>query len=109
MHYVTSQWERDRGVILNVVRSFGPISRVEIHRLTRLRLSTISQITKELLGNGTLLDDGHSDNPTGRKQILLRINPSASFILAIEFDAEEVTTAILILAPIDRAAQGLCS
>ena len=99
MNYVTSQWERDKGVILNVVRSFGPISRVEIHRLTQIRSSTISQITKELLNEGTLLDDGFSDNPTGRKQILLRINPTAGFILALEFDADEVTTAILDLVP----------
>lgn len=99
MSYVTSQWERDKGVILNVVRSFGPVSRVEIHRLTQIRLSTISQITKELLSDGTLLDDGLSDNPTGRKQILLRINPTAGFILGIEFDADEVTTAVLDLVP----------
>ena len=99
MSYVTSQWERDKGVILNVVRSFGPVSRVEIHRLTQIRLSTISQITKELLSDETLLDDGFSDNPTGRKQILLRINPTAGFILGIEFDSEEVTTAVLDLVP----------
>ncbi len=99
MNYVTSQWERDRGVILNVIRSFGPVSRVEIHRLTQIRLSTISQITKELLADGTLLDDGFCDNPTGRKQILLRINPIAGFLLGIEFDADEVTTAVMDLVP----------
>lgn len=99
MNYVTSQWERDRGVILNVIRSFGPVSRVEIHRLTQLRLSTISQITKELLADSVLLDDGLWDNPTGRKQILLRINPAGGYILGLEFDADEVTTAVLDLVP----------
>lgn len=103
MNYVTSKWERDKGVIVNVIRSFGPVSRVEIHRLTQIRLSTISQVTKELLADEIVLDDGLWDNPTGRKQILLRINPAAGFILAIEFDAEEVTTAVLDLAPEIRA------
>lgn len=103
MNYVTSKWERDKGIIVNVIRSFGPVSRVEIHRLTQIRLSTISQITKELLSEAIVLDDGLWDNPTGRKQILLRINPASGYILAIEFDAEEVTTAVLDLVPDIRA------
>lgn len=99
MRYVSSQRDRDKGVILNVVRNFGPISRVEIHRLTQIRMSTISLITKDLIAESLLTEDGFSDNPTGRKQILLKINEHEGFILGIEFDADEVTVAILNLEP----------
>jgi predicted transcriptional regulator len=74
MRYVNSQRERDKAVILNVIRSFGPVSQVEIHRLTHLRTSTISQLTKELLKEKRVEIGGRSDNPTGRKQVLLRNN-----------------------------------
>src|SRR4051812_48098818 len=99
MPHVTSQRERDSAVILNVIRNLGPVSRVEIHHLTRLRTSTISQLTKALLQEGKLATAGLSDNPTGRKQILLKINEEQGFLLAIEFDSEFVTVACTDLAP----------
>lgn len=103
MGYVTTQKERDKAVILNVVRSFGSISRVEIHRLTHLRTSTISQLTRELLEERRLQYAGRSDNPAGRKQILLQINEQRGFLLGIEFDAEFVTAGVMDLKPAIRA------
>ncbi|WP_321475529.1 ROK family protein [uncultured Paludibaculum sp.] len=99
MKYVNTQKERDAGVILNVVRNFGPLSRVEIHRLTGLRTSAISQLTKELLSERRLEVAGLSDNPTGRKQVLLRVNQEQGFLLGIEFDSETVVAGVMDLAP----------
>lgn len=98
MKHVTSTTERDKQVIRAVVRQYGPLSRVEIHELTHLRQSTISALVRELLEEGDLLEAGRSDNPVGRKQILLRLNDEHRFIAGVEFDDELVIAAVLDLS-----------
>ena len=118
MKHVSSTTERDRAVILNVVRRFGPISRVQIHELTEMRQTSISQLTRLLIDQGQLVKTGLADNPMGRKQILLDINKESSFILSIDFDAEKASAAVTDLHPrilkirseptcLDQGANGL--
>jgi N-acetylglucosamine repressor len=97
--HVSSIRERDKALILDVIRQFGPLSRVEIHELTHLRPSTISQLTRELIHEDKILEAGFSDNPMGRKQILLEMNEEAGVIIALDFDAETVTSAALNCRP----------
>jgi len=99
MKHVSSQKARDSAVVVDVVRRFGPLSRVDIHHLTNLRPGTISQLVRELLKEGRLQEAGPSDNPMGRKQIRLRFNEDCGSILGIEFDAEMVTAAVMDLHP----------
>jgi N-acetylglucosamine repressor len=97
--HVTTVRERDKAVILDVVRRFGPLSRVEIHELTHLRPATISLLTRELIRGRRVREAGLSNNPTGRKQILLQMNEDAGRIAAVDFDAEVVTAAVLDCCP----------
>ena len=89
----------DRQWIEGLIRTHGPISRVGIYDLTQLRRSTISQLTRQLLAEGKLIEVGRSDNPLGRKQILLKLNPKFGFIGAVQFDDQQVTAAVLDLEP----------
>jgi len=89
----------DKQRIEGLIRTHGPISRVGIHELTQIRRSTISQLTRELLTEGKLIEVGRSDNPLGRKQILLKLNPKSGFMGAVHFDDEQVTAAVLDLEP----------
>ena len=91
--------ERDKAVILAVVKRFGPVSRVAIHQLTHLRANTISLLTRELLREGRLLEAGLSDNPLGRKQVLLRLNENLGYMVGVEFDAEFVIAGAMDLHP----------
>ena len=65
MKFVTTQRERDTAVILNVVRNFGPLSRVDINRLTGLRASTISQLSRDLLKQTAPGGGGAERQPDG--------------------------------------------
>jgi predicted NBD/HSP70 family sugar kinase len=89
----------DKQWIEGLIRTHGPISRVGIYQLTQLRRSTISQLTRQLLAEGKLIEVGRSDNPLGRKQILLKLNPKFGFIGAVQFDDQQVTAAVLDLEP----------
>jgi glucokinase-like ROK family protein len=99
MIHVTKTTERDKQVIQFLVRRFGTLSRVEIHRLTHLRLNTISSLVRELLVEGRLVEAGRSNNPSGRKQVLLRLNQEHSFVVGVEFDDEQVMASTMDLSP----------
>jgi predicted NBD/HSP70 family sugar kinase len=90
---------QDKNRIEVLIRDHGPISRVGIYKLTQLRRSTISLLTRQLLSEGKLVEVGRSDNPLGRKQVLLQLNPKFKFIVGVEFDDEQVTAGVMDLAP----------
>jgi N-acetylglucosamine repressor len=98
MKHVGTKSERDEQVIQAVVRRFGPLSRVEIRKVTHLRLNTISSLVRKLLSQGRLVEAGRSDNPLGRKQILLQLNEDHSFVVGVEFDDEHVVASVLNLS-----------
>jgi predicted NBD/HSP70 family sugar kinase len=91
--------QRDKHLIEGLVYQQGPISRVSIHALTNLRRSTISLLTRQLLTEGKLIEAGPSDNPLGRKQILLDLNRKFGFLVGVEFDDERVTAGVMDLQP----------
>lgn len=99
MKQVTRKSDHDKHVTEAVVRRFGPISRVGIYDLTKIRRTTISFITRELLEDGRLIVVGRSNNPLGRKQVLLQLNPEFGFIVGIEFDDKQVVAGVLNLHP----------
>ncbi len=90
---------RDKRRIEALVYQQGAISRVGIHSITGLRRSTISLLTRQLLTEGKLVEAGPSDNPLGRKQVLLKLNRKFGFLVAVEFDDEQVTAGVLDLEP----------
>jgi N-acetylglucosamine repressor len=89
----------DKAVILATLRRFGPLSRVEIGKLTRLRPNTVSTLTRELLSESEILEAGPNDNPTGRKQVLLRLNERRGLLAGVEFDSEGVIAVAMDLGP----------
>ncbi len=97
MKDVSSKRERDQAVVVDVIRRFGPVSRIDIHDLTRLRPGTISSLVRGLLRERRIIEVGPSDNPTGRKQVLLQMNQDHGYVAALEFDAEAVFAAIMNL------------
>jgi predicted NBD/HSP70 family sugar kinase len=99
MKQVTRKSDYDKHVTEAVVRRFGPISRVGIYDLTKIRRTTISLITRELLDEGRLIVVGRSNNPLGRKQVLLELNDEFGFLVGIEFDDKQVVAGVLSLRP----------
>jgi N-acetylglucosamine repressor len=97
--HVNTKKEMDKQVVEAVVRKFGPVSRVQIHELTHLRRTVISELVRELLNEGRLVEGGRVNNPMGRKQILLRISEDRGVIVGVEFDEEFVVAACMNLRP----------
>jgi N-acetylglucosamine repressor len=85
--------EINQSLILNIIRRHEPISRSAIAKKTRLALPTVMRIVDELIKVGYLLETGKGTSTGGRKPVLLRLNPSAAYIVGV--DITHKLTAIL--------------
>ena len=88
---------QDKRLIEVLIRNQGPISRVEIFKQTKMRRSTISMLTRQLIAEGKVVEVGLSNNPLGRKQILLKQNSKFGFVVGVEFDDESLTAGVMDL------------
>ncbi|NMB26286.1 MAG: ROK family protein [Firmicutes bacterium] len=73
-------------VIVNLIRSNGPVSRAEISRQSGLSRSTVSELVGFLLRQGIVEEAGIGDSIGGRRPILLKIRARDRLIGAIHVD-----------------------
>ena len=90
---------QDKHLIEVLIRNQGPISRVDIYKLTKIRRSTISLLTRQLLLEKRVVEVGLSNNSLGRKQILLSHNPKFGYVVGVEFDDETLTAGVMDIEP----------
>lgn len=97
--HASTKRNHDQRIIEATIFRFGPVSRVEIQKLTHLHPTTISHRVRELLAEGSLGEAGRADNPTGRKQVRLRLNEEHAFVVGVAFDDESVIAGVMNLHP----------
>jgi predicted NBD/HSP70 family sugar kinase len=84
----------NRSSILNIIKNYGPIARVEIARRTGLSQATISGITRELIRKNLVLEKETGDSSGGRPPILLAINPRGGFVVGIKLTETQAIGAL---------------
>jgi predicted NBD/HSP70 family sugar kinase len=83
--------------VMDAIRRFGPVSRVELSQLTELSPTTVSAITAALLDDklivplqlGALRDPGR-----GRPRVMLRLNPDAARVVGVKLAPDQITIAV---------------
>lgn len=72
--------------ILNLIRDFGPISRNELSKRSKISKVAVSEIVNRLDEAGFILEigKGKSTKRGGKRPILLKLNPRAGFVIGIE-------------------------
>ncbi|THD45097.1 MAG: ROK family transcriptional regulator [Bradyrhizobium sp.] len=83
--------------VMDAIRRFGPVSRVELSQLTDLSPTTVSAITAALLDDklivplqvGALRDLGR-----GRPRVMLKLNPDAARVVGVKLAADQITIAV---------------
>jgi len=85
----------NRGRILDLLRTNGPMTQAELARASGLSPATISSIARELRGDGWL-DDG--DHPGGGRRRALALSRSAGVAVGIDFGHSHVRVAVADLA-----------
>lgn len=84
----------NRGLILQLVREDGPISRAQIARKLGLSRPTVSAHVQDLISEGLLLEVGKGETKKGRKDILLSYNSKHGYILAGDIEGSYIRLAI---------------
>ncbi|MET3805558.1 putative NBD/HSP70 family sugar kinase [Nakamurella sp. UYEF19] len=88
----------NRGMVLDLIRSRAPISRVELAIETGLTSATMSNVVRRLLADGLVLEMGRGESTGGKPRTMLEINPVARFAVGIQLGADSVTYVVSNLA-----------
>ena len=92
--------ERNRGRVIDALRSGGAVSRAEISRQTGLSPSTVSSLVGDLQAAGLVVerapDDG--DSAVGRPPVLVALDRSAGTVLGVDFGHDHVRVALADLS-----------
>lgn len=84
-------------LVFDVIRNKSPISQAEVSRVTGLSCGTITNLIKILKKRNFIQEIGFGESSGGRKPVLLKLNPEATFIMSASFKADEIAVAILNL------------
>ncbi|WP_430790568.1 ROK family transcriptional regulator [Virgibacillus flavescens] len=80
------QWMKslNKSIILNKIRTDGPISRAQIAKESNLTPPTVGSIVKELIAQGIVVESVLGASQGGRKPTMLLINNSDFYIIGID-------------------------
>jgi predicted NBD/HSP70 family sugar kinase len=83
--------------VMDAIRRFGPISRVEIAERTDLSPTTVSAITAALLEDKLIIPrpvGAVRDAARGRPRVMLELNPDAAFVGGVKLAPDQITIAV---------------
>ncbi|MBM4467784.1 MAG: ROK family transcriptional regulator [Chloroflexi bacterium] len=86
--------EINRNLVLNFIKSHGPISRTDIAHLSSLSLATVSSITADFIASGLVHEMGEGESTGGRRPVLLRLNYRAGFVVGVKLMEQAVASAL---------------
>jgi predicted NBD/HSP70 family sugar kinase len=83
--------------VMDAIRRFGPVSRVELSQLTELSATTVSAITAALLDDRLIIPlhvGAVRDAGRGRPRVMLKLNPEATHVVGVKLAADQITVAV---------------
>lgn len=80
-----------QALIVDLIRSAGPISRTELTQATGLTQPSVSNIVRRLIENGLVRETGRTASLGGKPRTLLEINASARYGIGIQLGFESIT------------------
>lgn len=81
-------------LVLNLIKSRGPISRTEIARLSGLSLATVSGITADFIASGLVCEMDEGESTGGRRPVLLRLNHQAGYVVGAKLMERAIASAV---------------
>jgi len=81
----------NESLVLNIIRQQGPISRVDIARLTGLTQPTVTNITNKLMESNLIMESMMGESSGGRRPVLLKMNPEALNVIVIHISSNKLS------------------
>ncbi|HWU59161.1 MAG TPA: ROK family transcriptional regulator, partial [Microbacteriaceae bacterium] len=89
---------RTRGIVLDLIRSARSISRVELVTASGLTGGTISNVVRELIADGLVIEAGRTESTGGKPRTLLELNASARYTVGVQLDRGSAVIVVVDLA-----------
>jgi len=86
------------GKLLDIIRSAGPVSRVEIAERAGLTQASVSTIVRTLLNSGLVREVGQTQSTGGKRRILLDLSPNARCAIGIHLGHEAIVYVVADMA-----------
>ncbi len=86
--------EINQSIVLNITRNYGPISRADIAKKTKLSSTTVSTLVDDLTKQEYLEEIGEGESSGGRRPILLKFNPASHFVIGVELEGKNISVAV---------------
>jgi len=103
---------KTRGLVLDAIRAARTISRVELTAATGLTGATISEVVRELLSDGLVVEVGRGAPTGGKPRTLVQLNPRARYGVGVLLERNTCVIVVVDLAgrPVARTSfQGVAS
>lgn len=84
----------NRALLLEIIRTQGPISRAELTRVGRLSAPTVLEIVEELLGEGLVKADGVGPSTGGRRPTLLVLSERSRCSVGLAVGSRTLTALV---------------
>ena len=81
----------NEALVVNTIRRRGPISRVDIAKLTGLTAPTVTNISGRLLEAGIIHEYMVGEYSGGRRPVLLKANPELATMIIVDIRSKEMT------------------
>jgi len=93
----------NRSVLLSSLFFDQPQSRPELSEATGLSPASVSNVVRELIGEGIVVEAGSVDSDGGRPRVLLRINPDYGYVVGVDVGEIRVRVELFDLTMTERA------
>ncbi|MFC6022896.1 ROK family protein [Plantactinospora solaniradicis] len=89
---------KTRGLVLDLIRSARTITRIELAEATGLTGATISEVVRELMGDGLVVEAGRGAPTGGKPRTLVQLNPLARFSVGVQLERNTCVIVVVDLA-----------
>lgn len=84
----------NRSILLNVIKTQGSVSRVDLARVSGLSQATVTSITGDLIDEGLVFEKETGESSGGRPPILLSLNPRGGFVIGVKLMENHAVAAL---------------
>jgi predicted NBD/HSP70 family sugar kinase len=97
---------KTRGLVLDLIRAARTISRVELATATGLTGATISEVVRELMTDGLVIEAGRGAPTGGKPRTLVQLDPRARYSVGIQLERNTCVIVLVDLAgrPVARTS-----
>ena len=92
-HSLTER-ERKNVAILEAIKRYGPISRTDISKLTKLNIVTVSNYVNNFIEQGIVIEKGLDISSGGRRPTIVVLNPKSAYVIGLDLGVFTVTAVL---------------